>query len=71
MQERLARIPNQPFNVADRKTVFSEIKHTVTDVNLKGNSTNFLHLLRHRLGATANAGQVYNDLYFRFNLKQV
>ena len=57
MQESLARIPNVPFSLADKKTLFSEKKHDYRDIKLKDNSASFMHLLAHRIGPKAGSGQ--------------
>lgn len=44
--------------MADRKTTVAETKHSVTDLRLKGNATNYIHLMRHRIGPTGHQGQV-------------
>lgn len=56
MQESLARIPNVPFSLADKKTLFSEKKHDYRDIKLKDNSASFMHLLAHRIGPKAGSG---------------
>ncbi|CAD8102184.1 unnamed protein product [Paramecium sonneborni] len=54
MKELLSKIPNQPYSLADKKTIFSEKKHDVQDVKNKDNVASFMHLLNHRLGLSAS-----------------
>ena len=45
-------VPNQPFNVSEKKIECENINHNHQDISYKRNSAVIMHLLRHRLGPT-------------------